>query len=523
MNPSFSPIPRTPKSHWLGVSSVLCLAIAWCVIAPSATAQADDRRGSRPTSEYDILAQNLQRKIGIYQWGGGRVGALVVDLDHEVTVLAREPRRTFPPGQVLKLYTLSAALAQLGPEFQFKTELLYHGELKKKKLHGSLIVRGGGDPTITTYGGEDPKAIDRFLLRWVKALKKAKIRKIEGDIWMDDEAFLREPFAAGWPLDYLGEPWLPEVSAINLNDNCLDILWRKGSKRGRPARMKIRPDVGDTVLLSNNVRIDSTRRDARSYRRREDSNLIDVGGFIHEKTRPIDRAGIGEPPIIFGEILRAKLEDKGIEVGGEVGYWSDADPYVRASERIHSVDVYFSPPLRDHAARVLEPQRNLDAEVLFKELGRRYSGKPGSFSEGANAVTDFMKSIGIRSSGVVFADGSGLSRFDRVSPEQTMAILRAAKKKGWGEILFASIPQTELAKPVEMDPDADELPGAQPEPVVRAIFGQSAGAASAAGWVVNLSGHPVYFALFVGGSTLPGSSLASQLDFLIREIASSTF
>jgi D-alanyl-D-alanine carboxypeptidase/D-alanyl-D-alanine-endopeptidase (penicillin-binding protein 4) len=58
-------------------------------------------------------------------------------------------RRSLVIASNLKTVTTATALAMLGEDYQFKTELQYDGQLKPDgTLAGNLYVRGGGDPTL---------------------------------------------------------------------------------------------------------------------------------------------------------------------------------------------------------------------------------------------------------------------------------------------------------------------------------------------------------------------------------------
>jgi serine-type D-Ala-D-Ala carboxypeptidase/endopeptidase (penicillin-binding protein 4) len=80
-----------------------------------------------------------------------------------------------------------------------------------------------------------------------------------------------------------------------------------------------------------------------------------------------------------------------------------------------------SEPVADLLARMNPPSDNFMAETLVKLLGAHYGGG-GSTAAGAGVVRAELSEIGIRPHVV---DGSGLSRHDRTSPRQVVAMLEA--------------------------------------------------------------------------------------------------
>ena len=82
-----------------------------------------------------------------------------------------------------------------------------------------------------------------------------------------------------------------------------------------------------------------------------------------------------------------------------------------------------------NAARLLKltlkPSDNYLAEMLAKNLGAEAS-KKGTTKEGARVVARFAARLGSR---VKLADGSGLSRADRASPESVARLLLAMRKR----------------------------------------------------------------------------------------------
>ena len=110
----------------------------------------------------------------------------------------------------MKILTLAAAAERLGWDYKFTTILETTAEVRDGVLKGDLIVRGGGDPTISTRGKRDQIVFDE----WAAALKAAGITTIEGRIIGDDQAYEDQGIGPGWSWDYLEAGYAAPVGAL---------------------------------------------------------------------------------------------------------------------------------------------------------------------------------------------------------------------------------------------------------------------------------------------------------------------
>ena len=115
-------------------------------------------------------------------------GVVAVDLLTGKTLFARNPDLPLAPASNEKLLVTYTALQNLGPGFRFQTELLGRGTIRDGVLHGNLVLKGFGDPTLTSAG----------LLGLVRQLKRHGIDRITGRVLGDDSFFDRIRTAPGW-------------------------------------------------------------------------------------------------------------------------------------------------------------------------------------------------------------------------------------------------------------------------------------------------------------------------------------
>jgi D-alanyl-D-alanine carboxypeptidase/D-alanyl-D-alanine-endopeptidase (penicillin-binding protein 4) len=93
---------------------------------------------------------------------------------------------------------------------------------------------------------------------------------------------------------------------------------------------------------------------------------------------------------------------------------------------VASVD---SPPLPEIVGEMLRESDNMTAEVLTKELGRRF-GSAGTWAEGTRVIRETVAEAGLPAEGYAAVDGSGLDVSDRLSCALLMHALDLAGPTG---------------------------------------------------------------------------------------------
>ena len=72
---------------------------------------------------------------------------------------------------------------------------------------------------------------------------------------------------------------------------------------------------------------------------------------------------------------------------------------------------------------------NLSAENILKTLAAEKTGPPGSAEAGAEVVKHFLAGIGIDTTHIVIADGSGVSRYDLTTAGTITTLLAAMRRR----------------------------------------------------------------------------------------------
>ena len=128
----------------------------------------------------------------------------------------------------MKTVTSASALALLGKDYQFPTIVYAIGEIKGSRLHGNVVVKGFGDPTLgSRYFPENANIVEQVQ----NALQEMGIKKIDGDIRYDESAYPFETFSDNWMIEDLAYSYGPGVHAINYCDNLVNLSFdRSGNE-----------------------------------------------------------------------------------------------------------------------------------------------------------------------------------------------------------------------------------------------------------------------------------------------------
>ena len=199
--------------------------------------------------------------------------------------------------------------------------------------------------------------------------------------------------------------------------------------------------------------------------------------FLGEESPPLSALvvdGLAGPsgPAATAAVLFAKaLSGAGITVTGE-SKPGVAGPGARVLATISG------PPFAELAAAMGTWSDNYIAETTLKQLGLHVSGR-GTSAAGAAVVTQRLAALGVPRTGVVIADGSGLSTLDRMTARALATTLAAAARDGAvGPVLEQSFAIGGVTGTLRR-----RLRGSAAAGIVRAKTGTTDGSSALAGYV----------------------------------------
>ena len=459
--------------------AIVLLTFAACALAPQST--------SSP------LAPALVELAGRPQLAGGRIGVCVVDAADGAVLAELSAGNGFAPASNLKLISGAVALVALGPDHRFTTELAMHGELRDGVLHGDLLLRGRGDPTLGVGRGA-VEATQRF----VDALRQRGVQRVTGGVVGDDRWLGAEHLGHGWQWDYLDEDYAAPFGALCWNGNVQRVVVRA---EGAAARVE-----GAAAALPGQVELVPAGGVTRVVARRElGGERIHITGTIAADAKPLTLAvTVPDPTRFAARELAAKLRAAGLAIG-EPAASAVPDAGVPIAE-------WRSPPLAELLVPLLRDSDNLYAEQFHRVAARVATGAGDGAAASKHAVA-VLQTLGVDGAGLVLADGSGLSRRNLVQPRQLARLLVAMERSPQRAAYWAALPVAGATGTLR-----SRFVGTAAAGRVRAKTGTIDRVACLSGYVPRANAAPIVFSIMLNDFVCCSAEAREAIDAFVLQL-----
>ena len=314
------------------------------------------------------------------------------------------------PASVMKLVTTYAGLDLLGAGYFWKTRVFTQGYVQDGTLHGNLLIQGSGDPKLVL------ERIDALL----RAIQDKGVRRVDGDILLDNSVFRLPPHdAAAFDDDPL-RPYNAGPDGLLLNFKALVLKFTPDATRRR-VRVESEPPMTGVAIPAE---VPAATGACGNWRTRLAADFTDPDRVSFAGRYP---ASCGEqswgvayvqPASHAPRVIDAMWRAAGGQLTGQVkwlGGVATGQPLVTG----------YSLPLVSIIADINKFSNNVMAQQLFLTLSAA-GDRRGSFAESRNTLARWWRQrFGLRAAPVV-DNGSGLSRSERITAASLAALLQQA-------------------------------------------------------------------------------------------------
>lgn len=436
-------------------------------------------------------------------------GVVIESLDTGEVWYERNPGKMFMPASNQKILTTSASLMTLGPNWRFTTSLGTNGNVSGGILQGDLIVTADGDPTMYTRFFDDPRTPFRGL---AAKLKDQGITTINGDVIGNDDLFEDTHYDPVWSLSWMSAYYAAEYGALTLNENYVDL--RVVPPATADGEVRIEPNLPSSYYtIVNEVSVEEGGRSSVSARREQGTNVIVVSGRVAAGSSPTELScTITNPTQWYVTVLKEVLEEQGIMVAGNP---VDIDDIAEDDkpEVVRTLATHESPPLAEILKGLMKRSQNMYAETMVRVLGYVDFGH-GSKTTGRRVIEARLRELGVEPSQYNYSDGSGLSRYNYVSPRAVTEILKGMRQhehwETWHDLMPIAGVDGTLRSRMQGTPAANN---------VRAKTGTIANVRGLSGYVTTAGGENLVFSFLVNSHTTTTGATNDVTDGVLALLA----
>ncbi len=357
------------------------------------------------------------------------VGVIVRRISDGKVVLAHGADRAMQPASTLKLLTALVALETLGPAYRGRSQLRASGPVVDGVLRGDLVLRGEGDVDL------DWTAFQRMLrVAWLSG-----IREVRGDLVVDRTAFSPARTDVGVaPFDETPEFRYNVIpDALLLNSNLLQMDLVSGA---RGMRVAMTPALAGVTVTPELELVDRACDDWEDGWKipdvktaRDGSIRIVLHGTFPKECTASTAINVLDRDVFAERLFRTEWARLGGRFRGRV-----REAQAPAGTRL--LAEHRSRPLSEILFDVDKRSDNPVARMVYLAMGAHSGTGASTLQASEREVRTWLARKGIDATGIVLENGSGLSRAERIRPEQLAAVLEAALASPWAPEFLASLP-----------------------------------------------------------------------------------
>ena len=428
----------------------------------------------------------------------------IYDLTSGETLYKKNEKMLFNPASNMKILTTVSALSFLEPDYKFYTSLYYSGNILNNELNGDLYVIGRGDPIFNT--GD----LDSL----VNEIKDRGIKEINGNIYADISWKDSIYWGNGWMWNDNPSTDAPYLSALNIDENSIEVFVSPTSF-GKKADIYLKPETGYVDVVNKTITTYNDSSDDYEVTRdwMDRKNTIIVSGLVRNK--PLTNSdtvwqgvNILNPPMYFLTLLYEDLMKNGVKVDGIKGIKSAPGDAVQLLSYYHTIDSVI--------VKTNKPSYNLGAEMLLYALAAKDSGTPAVAENGIASLKKLISSVGIDPENYSLADGSGISRYNLISAELILSVLKYlyidkpdVYRKFYNSLPIAGIDGTLKRRMLNTSAQNN----------VHAKTGSLRGVSALSGYVTSKNNHVIAFSILMENYVGSSSTARNFQDMICEMLA----
>lgn len=459
---------------------------------------------SAPVSHASIQA--LRKSVeGVFPKGSLAkldAGILVYSLDRGDILYEHQADKLLIPASVSKLFTAYVALKKLKPTSSFETSVWITGPMVDDKLGGDLYIKGGGDPSL----------VSERLWMLVNELMRSGIKKISGDIIVDDTFYDKERTPETRPSYLTDQAYNAPIGALSFNFNTTTIYVRPSETPGKQPVIYTDPensyiDVVNQATTGKERSPNSIQVTRTEFVKGDIGDTVLLRGSIptgHAEMRFY--RNIVNPSLYAAHMFRTFWEQRGMKLEGKIREGT-------VPSKARQILAFQSLPLWQVVWGMNKFSNNFVADQIMKKVGAEVWGVPGTLDKGIKALQDSLDDLGISPKNYTIIDGSGLTRKTRVTARQIVKVLSTAAK----DLSISAEYMASLGVGGEDGTLRNRFPSEVTHSIIRGKTGSLDGVNALAGYMQTRDKENLAFAIILNDPGLRYGRMSAWVDKVALE------
>ena len=439
-------------------------------------------------------------------------GISVLNTETNKILWSENADKILVPASNQKLYTTAAMLEMFGSDYTFKTKISYSGTIDKNGvLNGDLYIIGGGDPSLGSKylisnreELEDEELLEKqlsFFNIWVKKIQELGIKKINGKIIGDSSYFPEFSVLKTWEWVDMSYDYGASPSGLTILDNSFKLNLTIGENN--IVSSSVKPD-GIAVKIKNNLKENLEGPNNIILVVPPYSNTINVLGTINKNK--IYNTVIQDPTFSTINLFKNKLETVGINC---LGLKTVSNKSKR--DKLTEVLVHESPKLSSLISLTNKMSINLFAEHFKIAINKKLlESKENELNK--KLFQEYLKKT-FKISALYNYDGSGMSRYNGFSPNETITLLSYMKNSPNFKIYYDS-----LAEPGKIGTMKKFSKNTVLVDNLHAKSGTLTGVKAYSGYMYNQNNKLLAFSIMVNNHGLKSSEISKEIQKIMEAI-----
>lgn len=445
----------------------------------------------------------VSKFVGQGSLQNANISLLVQNISTGKTLASYRSKNSVPPASTMKIVTSATALELLGEDFRFPTYIETDGEIANGIVKGNLYIRGTGDPTLGSTQAGDPM----FLYQWARALRKAGICAIEGDVIADVSFFDGDAINPQWIWEDIGNYYAPGIYALPYLDNTLHIQLRSTAVGSVAEVIKTLPPIAG-LTFENHIRCTAITHDGAYVHGVPYSNIRYLAGSVPSNRGVFGvRGDIPNPPLLLAQHFVQRLNESGIAVAGTASYITESTYPARTLLHEHK-----SVPLSEIVNEINQHSNNLYAEQVFRYLASR-TALPCTLHNATETERACWRNRGIDLQTAFIMDGCGLAPQDGISAETLVQILSYMLRSKHSAAFTASLPVAGESGTLKNFLANTPLSGK-----IHAKSGTTSRIKSYAGYIDMPNGEKAVFAVIVNNANCKAKAVQRLIENFLTDV-----